>query len=214
VKFPPVVLPLGDSAVTVQLGDRISDELSSQVAVFSSRVRESDIRGITDVVPAYASLAVHYDPAAIGFGDLKQKLVSILSQPAEPGTAASGRLHRIRVRYDGEDLEEVAKRTGLRVDDVIGIHSEREYRVYIIGFVPGFGYLGPLDERLALPRRVSPRTRVPPGSVAIADRQTAVYPSVTPGGWHLIGTTSERMFDPHSARPSLLAVGDRVKFEP
>ena len=112
------------------------------------------------------------------------------------------------------DIGEVAERTGLSVADIIRVHSEREYRVYVIGFVPGFAYLGTLDERLALPRRATPRKRVPAGSVGIADRQTALYPSTTPGGWHLIGTTEARLFDPRGEPPSILAVGDRVRFVP
>jgi KipI family sensor histidine kinase inhibitor len=111
-------------------------------------------------------------------------------------------------------MEDVARRTGLSIDEVIGIHSGREYRVYVIGFVPGFAYLGTLDERLALPRRESPRKRVPQGAVAIADRQTGIYPSSTPGGWNLIGTAKAVLFDPEREQPALFRAGDRVRFEP
>jgi KipI family sensor histidine kinase inhibitor len=122
--------------------------------------------------------------------------------------------HVIPVRYDGEDLDDVARRTNLTVEDVITIHSGAEYRVFVIGFVPGFAYLGPLDPRLVVARRDSPRKRVPAGSVAIAEAQTGVYPAETPGGWHLIGTTDVKMFDAMRESPALLAVGDRVRFSP
>src|SRR4029079_7448138 len=111
-------------------------------------------------------------------------------------------------------LEEVAKRTGLTTEEVIAIHASTTYRVLVIGFVPGFAYLGQLDLGLALPRRESPRKRVPAGSVAIAEAQTGIYPSPTPGGWHLIGTTDVRMFDPGRKKPALLSAGDRVRFAP
>ena len=108
----------------------------------------------------------------------------------------------------------MANRTGLSTAEVISLHSEMDYRVFVTGFVPGFAYLGELDERLSLPRREAPRKRVPAGSVAIAERQTGVYPASTPGGWHLIGTTTEKMFDPGRSRPALLCVGDLVRFDP
>ena len=128
--------------------------------------------------------------------------------------AAEARSHHVKVRYDGEDLEDVARQTGLTTEEVVRIHSGREYRVYVLGFVPGFAYLGTLDERLSLPRRSTPRKQVPPGSVAIAELQTAVYPSATPGGWHLIGRTDVTLFDAGSESPSLFRVGDTVRFEP
>jgi len=119
----------------------------------------------------------------------------------------------VPVRYDGEDLEEVATRTGLSTAEVIRIHSAQMYRVLVIGFVPGFAYMGQLDPRLVLPRREAPRKRVPPGSIAIAEAQTGIYPSATPGGWHLIGTTTAKLFDPGRDRPALFSVGDRVVFD-
>lgn len=211
----PAVIPLGDSAITVSIGDVISEELNDAVASLATVIHDAAIGGVSDIVPSYAALVVHYDPLTIDFTTLRDRVLSLISNPAKADSRGSrSRVHRIPVRYDGEDLGEVAERTGLSVADIIRVHSEREYRVYVIGFVPGFAYLGTLDERLALPRRATPRKRVPAGSVAIADRQTAVYPSATPGGWHLIGTTAERLFDPRGEPPSILAVGDRVRFVP
>lgn len=211
----PVISPLGDRAISVSLGEGISEELSSLVVACASAVRVAGIIGVTDVVSSYATLAVHYDPLVIGYTDLTERISPYIESPEISARAAEdAALHIIEVRYDGEDIDEVAERTGLSIDDVIGIHSGREYRVYVIGFVPGFAYLGKLDHRLALPRRGSPRKRVPPGSVAIADRQTGIYPAASPGGWNIIGTTSAILFDADRERPALFRTGDRVRFEP
>lgn len=210
----PVIASLGDTAVTFRFGREISDEVSRTVVAHAKRISAAGIIGVSEVVPAYASLAVFYDPAIIRYDDVCQRALSVIWDPIDAGESNAGQAHRLPVVYDGEDLPEVAQRTGLSVEDVIQIHSSAEYRVYVTGFVPGFAYLGILDEQLALPRRESPRKRVPPGSVAIADRQTGIYPAATPGGWHILGTTSARMFDPTREQPALLQVGDTVKFDP
>ena len=209
------ISPLGDSAVTLTLGEGISEELSERVVREAQAIRGGEILGVTDVVPAYATVTVHYDPMRIGFADLRSRLLALVST-GNPTAVRNGsiRSHTIKVRYDGEDLADVAARTGMPKSDVIEVHSATEYRVFVIGFVPGFAYLGVLDPRLVLPRRESPRKHVPAGSVAIAEAQTGIYPAETPGGWHLIGTTDVRMFDPSRADPALFAVGDRVRFVP
>jgi inhibitor of KinA len=212
----PRAAPLGDAGITLTFGAEISRELSEQAVRQAAAIREAAISGVTDVVPSYAAVTIFYDPLTIGFGDLSERLRAV-TENRESGSIVAGRAntaHRIPVKYDGADLESVARRTGLTVDDVIRIHSSGEYRVFVIGFVPGFAYLGPLDERLVLPRRESPRTRVPAGSVAIAEAQTGVYPAATPGGWHILGTTSTLMFHPEHDPPSLLQVGDLVTFVP
>lgn len=209
------ISPLGDSAVTLTLGEGISEELSERVVREAQAIKGGEILGVTDVVPAYATVTVHYDPMRIGYADLRSRLLALVF-PGTPTAVSNGsiRSHTIKVRYDGEDLADVAARTGMTKSDVIEVHSATEYRVFVIGFVPGFAYLGVLDPRLVLPRRGSPRKRVPAGSVAIAEAQTGIYPAETPGGWHLIGTTDVRMFDPSRADPALFAVGDRVRFVP
>jgi KipI family sensor histidine kinase inhibitor len=209
------ITPLGDTLLTVALGDGVSEELSRRVVAQAAAITGAGIIGVTDVVPAYAAIGVHFDPLVIAFDDLRDRLMPLaLEDTATDDAKADPRHHSIRVSYSGEDLDEVAARTGLNRDDVIEMHASAEYRVFVLGFVPGFAYLGQIDERLALPRRTTPRQRVPAGSVAIADRQTAIYPSVTPGGWHLIGTTDVRLFDPAQDRPSLFRVGDSVRFVP
>jgi KipI family sensor histidine kinase inhibitor len=205
------ISPLGDSAVTMTFGEEVSEDLNDRVAAEAVRVSSARLAGVYDVVPAYASLTIHYDPCRISYDYLVSRLSSLHSLAiATRATLAAS--HEIPVRYDGEDLDEVAERCNLTTDEVIAIHTSRDYRVFVIGFVPGFAYLGPLDPRLVLPRREAPRKRVPAGSVAIAEAQTGVYPSETPGGWHLIGTTDVRMFDPHAGKPSFLSVGDHVRF--
>ena len=205
------ISPLGDSAATITFGDEITEELNDRVVAEALRISSARLAGVYDVVPAYASLTVHYDPCRILYTDLVSRLSALdtltVEMPARPAAH-----HEIPVRYDGEDLDEVAARCNLTTSEVIAIHAGRDYRVFVIGFVPGFAYLGPLDSRLVLPRRDAPRKRVPAGSVAIAEAQTGVYPSETPGGWHLIGTTDVKMFDPRAKRPSILSVGDRVRF--
>ena len=210
----PRLSPLGDTLLTVTFGEGIDEATNAEVVARAKQLASASIIGVSDVVPSYAALAVHFDPLIIAGDDLRERVGELLSVAAPQADVSPGRLHRISVRYDGADLEEVASRTGLSVGDVIEIHSRTEYRVFVIGFVPGFAYLGVLDERLALPRRDSPRKEVPRGSVAIAERQTGVYPSRTPGGWHLIGNADVTLFDLAGASPSLLSAGDRVKFEP
>jgi inhibitor of KinA len=212
-------LPLGDSAITIVVGEGISRELSAEVIRLTRAVANAKIDGVHDIVPSYATFAVYYDPGQVGYEKLSNTLRATIAQAGERTAAPSpqagqNRTIRIPVRYDGEDLIDVAARAGLTRDRVVELHSSREYHVYVIGFVPGFAYLGELDNALVLPRRAAPRKRVPAGSVAIAEAQTAVYPFSTPGGWHLIGTTSLAMFDPVADDPSLLRVGDRVIFEP
>lgn len=211
----PDLVPLGDGAILVTLGDVVERELNRRVHACANAIRSAGLVGVMDVVPAYASLAVHYDASAVSANEMTSRLREIVRAPLpdEPEHAA-GALVAIPVRYDGPDLAAVAETTGLTPAEVIARHSAVEYYVYMMGFAPGFAYLGDLDPALRLPRREVPRARVPPGSVAIAGSQTAVYPHETPGGWHLIGTTDLLMFDPRRDPPALLRAGDRVRFEP
>lgn len=217
----PRIVPFGEAAFLVVLGERISVALNRRthaldVAVQSDLPR-SDGWGIP--VPAYASLLVPYDPDRLDPETARERLERVVAATARtpPGPDRGGRLVEIPVCYggsDGPDLPEVADRLGLSVEAVVRAHAGRTYRVYLLGFVPGFGYLGTLPPRLVLPRRQTPRPAVPPGSVGIAGSQTAVYPVATPGGWHLIGRTDLALWNAAADPPAGLAPGDRVRFVP
>jgi len=211
---PHTIEPAGDRAFLLRFGGEMTPEANGKVLAAADRVAASASAWVVDVVPAYASLLVVYDPLRVS----PETVEALLREAAETeGTGRSeGREVTIPVRYggeDGPDLEEVARLTGSSPGEVAAIHAAGRYVVYMLGFKPGFPYLGTLDSRLRLPRRPSPRTRVPAGSVAIAGAQTGVYPVESPGGWRLIGRTPLRLFDPSLPEPFLLRPGDRVRFE-
>jgi KipI family sensor histidine kinase inhibitor len=212
----PRIEPLGDSALLLVLGEGTDPALAARTAGLAAYLRAAALSGVSGVVPAYGSLAVFFDRVAAEPEPLTQRLAQTAkafeAQGAPP--AHDRPIRVIPVRYDGPDLAEVAERTGLVPLDVVRRHTEPVYDVYFLGFVPGFAYLGPVDPALVLPRRPTPRRRVPAGSVAIAGAQTGVYPLETPGGWHLIGHTDLVLFDPERDPPNLLAAGDRVRFSP
>ncbi len=207
----PRIAPLGDGALTITWSDAIDPDIEIAVRRSLSAIR-GKFGDQVEVVPGYTTIAVHYQAADWTYPSLRDALTPVLSHPGETAESTIGRLVEIPVRYDGRDLEFVAGQVGLSVGDIVARHTATEYRVALLGFVPGFAYLGPLNPALILPRRSTPRPRVPAGSVAIAGAQTGVYPADTPGGWHLIGRTTAVMFDPDRAPPALLAVGDRVRF--
>ena len=181
-----------------------------------AQIKQHFGKRLIDLVASYASLLVIYDTDKCDHLWAKKALRSILEAP-QAAHEDSGRLVNIPVFYStiyGPELDLIAQSSGLSVNQVIDIHSANEYRVYAIGFAPGFAYLGELDERLAAPRLTTPRLKVPAGAVAIADRQTAVYPASSPGGWNLIGLCPTPMFDPEKAPHMPVSVGDRVKFNP
>ena len=205
--------PLGDSAVAIVFGTERSASLLHQIHTAARALESARIPHVEDVVPAYLALTVFYDSLRTSYREISEFLLAACDRASDFAKAPTPRAHRIPVRYDGPDLEFIASSTGLSVDEVVRRHSGRSYTVDLLGFVPGFGYLGELDPALYLPRREQPRPRVAAGSVAIAAAQTAVYPLDTPGGWHIIGSTSTVMFDPDRNPPALLAPGDTVQFE-
>jgi KipI family sensor histidine kinase inhibitor len=196
----------------VTFADRIDERVQDRVVALTEILRKEPGLAVVEVVPATVTVAVHYRPAEIDYPTLRDRIQRILAGPAKTTDQPPGRLIEIPVVYDGPDLESVANAVGLSIDEVITRHQAPEYRVALLGFVPGWGYLTGLDPGLVLPRRSTPRPRVPAGSVAIAGEQAGVYPAATPGGWHLLGRTATRMFDPDRDPPALLAVGDRVRF--
>jgi KipI family sensor histidine kinase inhibitor len=203
-------LPLGDDALLITFSRSISWEVGVRVRAAARRIRDLNLPSVTDVVPAYTTLAIYFDSSVVAF-DVMVELLSPIVRANEVAGEDSAALIEVPVYYDGPDLTEVAERTGLSVEEVIRRHSDRSYRAYATGFQPGFAYLGELDPALVLPRRAEPRLRVRAGSVAIAGMQTAVYPLETPGGWHLIGETPLRMFDANRTPPSLIRAGDTVR---
>ncbi|MCL4269001.1 MAG: 5-oxoprolinase subunit PxpB [Anaerolineales bacterium] len=205
---------LGDSAILIQLGDAIDPALNARVHALSALLQTS--LAIIETVPAYCTVLVHYDPLATTYNQIKNLIEEKISLLDESTHRPSRRLE-IPVLYgnaSGPDLESVATTLALFPSELIRLHSEREYTVYMMGFTPGFPYLGILNEKLSLPRLSTPRTRVPAGSVAIAGSQTGIYPVDSPGGWHIIGHTPLKLFDPTSETPFLFSPGDTVKFIP
>jgi KipI family sensor histidine kinase inhibitor len=205
--------PLGDSAFTIVFGSEKSPELLQRIHAAAFAVSAAVIPEVEDVVSAYLSLAIFYDPLKTSYEEVSAKVLGVCERGSV--TASSRNASRtldIPVTYDGPDLEDVATALALSIEDVIGRHLARTYSVDLIGFVPGWAYLSELDPALHLPRRAQPRPRVPAGSVAIAGNQTGVYPLVTPGGWHIIGHTDSVMFDPTREPPAVLRPGDRVHF--
>lgn len=200
--------PLGDAALLAVLGRRVDTALNTRAIALGAALRSR--RGVRDVVPGYATVTVHYDPDRVSFRALSSAIENLVQRRPRP--PAAGRLHRIPVVYDGPDLVDAAAALGLTTDELVRLHTHPTYRCFMIGFAPGWAYLGSLPDRLRLPRRAVPRTAVPAGTVAIAGSQTGVYPLPTPGGWHLLGRTSVPMFLPEANPPSLLATGDRVRF--
>lgn len=211
----PRFLPCADTALAVEFGDRVDRHISALVLAFAGRVQAAAIAGVVELVPTFRSLLIHYDPVAVSQAELRQRLAPLLS--GLDADASAGRLWRIPVCYHerlAPDLAEVADRTGLAPEQVVERHSAETYHVYMLGFLPGYPYLGDLPSELALPRREFPRTRVPAGSVAIATTLTAVYALDSPGGWHVIGRTPVPLWDLRRDPPAVLAAGDQVRFEP
>jgi len=204
------VHPLGDAAVLAELGTRLDTALNTRAIALAAALKKR--RDVRQAVAGHASVTVQFDPDQVTHEALAAAIRRLATK--RPPMEEPGRLHRIPVVYDGPDLADVAAKVGLSPEQVIEHHARPIYRAFLIGFVPGWAYLGPLPDELVLPRRSVPRTQVPAGSVAIAGHQTGVYPLVSPGGWHLIGRTSVRLFLPDSDPPSLFRAGDRVKFFP
>ena len=212
----PLFLPAGDQAVVVELGDDISPETNRRVRDLTVAVDAAAIAGVYDLMPTYRSLLIYYDPLATSYSGLLQKLETIEKNLNETSLERP-QVVRIPTLYGGEhgpDLEFVAQNAGISTDEVVDIHSGADYLIYMMGFSPGFPYLGGLSDKLHTPRLGTPRTEIPAGSVGIAESQTGVYPVASPGGWRLIGRTPVKMFDQEKEPPSLLAAGDYIRFVP
>ena len=211
----PVFRSMGDRSLLVELGEKISPDVNRRVQELMLQLQQARLPGVREFAPGYRSLLVVFDPLTLSPSELKARITEVAGRPGSAGLPQA-KLLSVPVFYGGEygpDLEEVAGHLGISTDEVIRLHTETMYRVYMIGFTPGYAYMGELPAALAVPRRSTPRTRVPKGSVGIAQRQTGIYSVESPGGWQIIGWTPIELFDPTRQLPSLLEMGDRVKFE-
>lgn len=214
--LPFTIHPVGDHALLAAFEQHISPEIGAAVAALNARVAAAKLPGAGETVPAFASLMLTYDPLVTDYDTLAAALQKLADAPEHGSTAAAGRCVTIPVCYGGDfgpDLPFVAQHAGLTQQEVVKLHSGRDYRIYMLGFLPGFPYLGGLDERLFTPRLGTPRTAIPAGSVGIGGEQTGIYPIASPGGWQLIGRTPLRLFDP-DAGTLPYAAGDSIRFVP
>lgn len=206
----------GDSALNLEFAKEISPETSTLIRLAATYLTEDPVEGVVELVPTFCSLMVVYDPCVVGCQELAERLRAKLSVLSKAETAVK-RIVEIPVCYGGEygpDMENVVEHTGLSEEEVIRIHSQHDYLIDMLGFLPGFAYLGGLDERLHTPRLATPRTRIEAGSVGIGGAQTGVYPLPSPGGWQIIGRTPLRPYDPDRERPILYEAGDYLRFVP
>ena len=206
------IFPLGDSAATIEFGNEISAEFNNKAVNLARQIENTPFDGIIEAVPAYASLTVFYDSRLTTFEAVKGELARLSSNISSIAKSTPS-LVEIPVLVSSEmDLARVAAYATLSSDQVLEIFLAQTYRVYMLGFLPGFAYMGELDDRIACPRLETPRTKVPKGSVGIAGKQTGIYPLESPGGWNIIGRTDLQMFDPASDQPCILKPGDEVRF--
>jgi KipI family sensor histidine kinase inhibitor len=205
---------MGDRGLLVELGDEISRQINQKVRALFIGLAGRDLKGIRELVPGYRSLMVVYDPLISSLSSMKSQIVDIWNS-VDDAQLPSPRIVEIPVAYGdefGPDLEWVAHYLKMTPEKVIRLHTQPTYQVYMIGFMPGYPYMGEVVDSLVTPRRETPRTHVMQGSVGIAQKQTGIYPVTSPGGWQIIGRTPIRLFDPQKNPPSFLEMGDRVKF--
>ena len=209
-------LTAGDSAIVMEFGDTIEKEINAKIAAVVENLKKKNIDGILDILPTYRSILINYDPVKISYGEMVETLKG-LSKSDKANESDEVRLIEIPTLYGkeyGPDIDFVAENANLSVDEVIKIHSGTDYLVYMMGFIPGFTYLGGLDERIATPRLKSPRLKIDAGSVGIAANQTGMYPLESPGGWQLIGRTPLKLFDDTKEPPVFIQAGDYIRYVP
>lgn len=210
------ILTAGDSSLLIEFGKEISPEINKRISATVQLMKEQHIEGVVDIIPAFASLLINYDPRVIKYNALVKRMKHLLKLDAKVESGHK-RIFEIPVCYGGEfgpDLGNIAEHAGLSEQEVIDIHSSRDYLIYMLGFLPGFCYLGGLDERIFTPRLVNPRIRIEAGSVGIGGSQTGIYPLESPGGWQLMGKTPVKTYDPDRETPILVEAGDYIRFIP
>jgi KipI family sensor histidine kinase inhibitor len=213
----PRILLSGDCALVVEFGNSIQEDVNQKVINFTRILKLQPIAGIIEVVPTYRSVFIQYDPRVILYRDLKGKVGKLLQQPLSQGSHSQRTVVEIPVCYGGDygpDLKDVAEYASMSTEEVVALHSSKDYIIYMLGFLPGFPYLGGLDDRLHIPRLAKPRVRIPAGSIAIGGAQTGIYPLDSPGGWRIIGRTPLDIYDPKREKPILYQAGDCIRFVP
>lgn len=210
------LLTAGDSSILIEFGREISPEINHRIAATVQLIREQHIEGILDMIPSFCALLINYDPRILSYAQIRQRLEQLLKLDVDTGVQRK-RVFEIPVCYGGAfgpDLKHIAEHAGLTEEEVIQIHSAPDYLIYMLGFLPGFCYLGGLDERIHTPRLANPRLKIPAGSVGIGGSQTGIYPLDSPGGWQLMGATPVRTYDPDRNPAILVEAGDFIHFFP
>lgn len=210
------ILTAGDSSLLIEFGKEISPEINQKITATVQLMKEQHIEGVVDIIPAFCSLLINYDPRVIRYDELKSRMRDLVKMDIK-AEAGRKKVYEIPVCYGGvygPDIENIAKHAGLSVEEVIEIHSSRDYLIYMLGFLPGFTYLGGLDERIHTPRLANPRLKINAGSVGIGGSQTGIYPMDSPGGWQLMGMTPVKTYDPSREVPILVEAGDYIRFVP
>ena len=210
------ILTAGDASLLVEFGKEINPEINRKIAATVQLMREQHIEGVVDVIPSFCALLINYDPRVIGYEEIKSRIKDLLRVEIKAG-AERKKIFESPVCYGGEfgpDIATIAEHAGLTEQEVIDIHSSRDYLIYMLGFLPGFCYLGGLDERIFTPRLASPRIKIDAGSVGIGGSQTGIYPLDSPGGWQLMGKTPVKTYDPDREVPILVEAGDYIRFVP
>ena len=215
IEYPKVVIASENSSI-VYFSERPCSQTSDQIAYTANALKIRLGDDLIDLIPSYHSLLVIYNPLKLGYQKIEQEIRNTIGQWTSNNQSQKGPIVELPVYYSpesGPDLQRIADHSGLTIDQIIEIHQQTEYTVYAMGFAPGFAYLGEVDTRIAMPRLATPRHNVPQGAVAIADRQTAIYPSQSPGGWNLIGLCPTSLFNAEQQPPSPMVVGDRICFK-
>ncbi len=210
------MMPAGDSSLLIAFEQEVNPEINRKITSLVRLIRDQHIEGILDMIPSYCALLINYDPRMVSYKKLTERIERLLKMEVQ-ATNERKRVFEIPVCYGdefGPDLQQIADHAGMTVDEVISIHTSRDYLIYMLGFLPGFCYLGGLDERIHTPRLATPRIKIPAGSVGIGGSATGIYPLDSPGGWQLMGNTPVKTFDANREVPILLQAGDYIRFVP